>query len=212
MSQITTGVRSVLSRPQVYELWSRMVGGERGRSTLVREYVRPISGARILDLGCGPGELLEFLPESVSYVGVDLSEDYIGRARERFGKRAEFYVGDATSINRDLGDFDLVLAFGVLHHLDDDQAQGLFRGASRVLRQNGRAITVDPVFAAGQGRAAHLVISRDRGQHVRDRAAYTALASASFPKVTSAVRDNLLRIPYTHCIIECEACTEDERS
>lgn len=212
MSQVTTGVRSVLSRPYVYELWSRIVGGEHGRSTLIREYVKPTSEARILDLGCGPGELLEFLPKSVSYVGIDLSEDYIGRARERFGKRAEFQVGDATSIDQNLGDFDLVLAFGVLHHLDDDQAQGLFRGASRVLRQNGRAITVDPVFVAEQSRAAHLVISRDRGQHVRDQAAYTALAAASFPKVTSAVRDNLLRIPYTHCIIECEASAEDERS
>jgi SAM-dependent methyltransferase len=205
MSQVTTGVRSVLSRPQVYELWSRMVGGERGRSTLIREYVRPASGARILDLGCGPGELLEFLPESVSYVGIDISEDYIGRARERFGTRAEFQVGDATSIDRDLGDFDLVLAFGVLHHLDDDRAQDLFRGASRVLRQNGRVITVDPVFTPDQSRAARLVIERDRGQHVRAPNEYVALASQSLAQINMYVRDDLLYIPYTHCVLECRA-------
>lgn len=212
MSRGTTGVRSVLSRPRVYELWSQMVGGEGGRSSLVREYVRPTSDARILDLGCGPGELLECLPESVTYVGVDISEDYIERARARFGTRAEFRVGDATSFDENLGSFDLVLAFGVLHHLDDVRAQGLFRAAAAVLGQKGRAVTVDPVFTSGQSRAARLVIARDRGQHVRNRDAYTALAAASFPKVTAAIRDDLLRIPYTHCILECEAPRDGQPS
>jgi SAM-dependent methyltransferase len=205
MSQVTTGLRSVLSRPEVYELWSRAVGGEHGRSSLIREYVRPAADARILDLGCGPGELLEYLPTSVTYVGVDISTEYIARARERFGTRAEFRVGDATEAEPDLGTFDLVLAFGVLHHLDDAQVQALFAAAAGVLTPGGRAVMVDPAFDAAQSRAARMVIERDRGQHVRTRDAYAALARTSFAHVTATVRENLLRIPYTHCVLECQA-------
>jgi SAM-dependent methyltransferase len=210
MSQITTGVRSILSRPAVYELWSRAVGGKRGRSTLIREHVRPAPGARVLDLGCGPGELLEFLPRDIGYVGIDISEEYIERARERFGGRAEFHVGDATLMARDLGSFDLVLAFGVLHHLDDEQSRGLFAVARSVLHDGGRAVTVDPVYDAGQSPLARAVIARDRGQHVRRQDAYARLAETSFARVATTVRSDLLRIPYTHCIIECSAAPAGE--
>ena len=212
MSEVTTGARAVLSHPIVYEVWSRVVGGRRGRSALVREYVRPAAEARVLDLGCGPGELLEYLPESVNYLGVDISPRYIARARARFGARAEFRNADATVIDDDLRDFDLVLAFGLLHHLDDAQSQNLFRGAERVLKPGGRTITVDPTLTANQSRAARAVIGRDRGQHVRAPEAYVALATPAFSQITAAVRTDLLRIPYTHCILECEVPMVQERS
>jgi hypothetical protein len=42
------------------------------------------------------------------YVGVDVSDRYIARARDAFGDRAEFRVGDATRLDDDLRHFDLV--------------------------------------------------------------------------------------------------------
>jgi SAM-dependent methyltransferase len=206
MSQVTTGARAILSHPIVYEVWSEIVGGRRGRSTLVREYVRPHADQpRVLDLGCGPGELLEYLPASVNYVGVDISPAYIARARSRFGSRAQFRVGDVTAIDEDLRDFDVVIAFGVVHHLDDGQAQNLFRGAAMSVKPEGRAIIVDPTRTPDQGGAARAVIARDRGQHVRGPDGYAALASFAFDEVATNVRDDLLRIPYTHCVLECRA-------
>jgi SAM-dependent methyltransferase len=203
MTEVTSGIRSVLSRPVVYEVWSRLVGGEHGRSTLIREYARPRPADRILDLGCGPGELLAYLPGGVSYLGVDISPDYIARAREQYGTRAEFRVGDATAFDPGDDRFDLVLAFGVLHHLDDDQTGGLLRAAARAVDPGGRVVTVDPVHAQGQSRAARAIISRDRGQHVRTGEGYAALAREVYPTVNSVVRHDLLRIPYSHCILQC---------
>ena len=55
----------------------------------------------MLDLGCGPGELLPYLGD-VHYIGVDVSEEYIASAKESFGTRAEFRVGDATVLDSDL--------------------------------------------------------------------------------------------------------------
>lgn len=179
-----------------------MVGGERGRRTLVRDYVRPAAGARVLDLGCGPGEMLDYLPQNVIYTGIDVSPEYIARAQKRVSVQAEFRIGDATTAGDDLRSFDLVIVLGVLHHLDDAQARNLFHGAARALKSDGRMVTVDPTFAPGQSGAARAIIARDRGRHVRSPDEYLALATEYFTSVRNSVREDLLRIPYTHCIIE----------
>jgi SAM-dependent methyltransferase len=202
MSETTTGVRGILSSPFVYELWISLVGGERQRRTLTREHFRPTAGDRVLDLGCGPAELLPHLGD-VGYAGIDISERYIEAAGERYDGRGDFRVGDATRIDPDLTGFDLVLAFGVLHHIDDDGVRRMFAGAARALKPDGRMVTVDPVFVAGQSRAAHAVIARDRGQHVRTVESYARLAESAFGSVEPVVRHDLLRIPYSHCILEC---------
>lgn len=202
MDETTTGIRAVLALPSIYELWSRLVGGEYARATVVREYARPSPQARVLDLGCGPGELLCYLGD-VQYMGIDLNPDYIAHARTRFGERAEFYVGDVTTAGLDERQFDLVLSLGVLHHLDDTGAVKMLRLAASALGSTGRLITLDPTFVRQQSRSARFIISRDRGHYVRVPEAYTELAATSFSDVTSVVRSDLLRIPYTHCALEC---------
>ena len=159
---------------------------------------------RVLDLGCGPGDLVRYLGD-VRYVGVDVSEPYIESARRLYGDGAEFRVGDATRLDDDLRGFDLVLAFGVVHHLDDDGAGRLFAGAARALVPGGRVVTVDPAFADGQPRAARFVISRDRGNNVRTAEEYASLAEGALRHVTVRTRSDLLRIPYTHCVLEAQA-------
>jgi SAM-dependent methyltransferase len=197
-------VRGILSSPRVYELWSRVVGGERGRRTVVRDYVRPRPGARLLDLGCGPGELVSFLG-AVQYVGVDVSDAYVARARKAFGNRAQFRVGDATHLDRDLRDFDVVLAFGVIHHFDDESARRLLEGAKGALRAGGRFVAVDPARIAKAPVPARVLVSWDRGAHVRSPTEYERLAEGVFEDVRCEVRRDLLRIPYTHCVLECAA-------
>ncbi|MGH3264643.1 MAG: hypothetical protein ACRDNS_21920, partial [Trebonia sp.] len=96
----------------------------------------------------------------------------------------------------------LVLAFGVLHHLDDRQAKEALRLAARGLARDGRVVTVDPVYAPGQSHVARAIIARDRGQHVRTLDAYEALAREAFSTVQAVVRHDLLRMPYSHCILE----------
>jgi hypothetical protein len=75
--------------------------------------------------------------------------------------------------------------------------------ARRTLKPEGRLITLDGVWVAGQSRFAKLLLSRDRGRFVRHAEEYVALAATSFPVVHSTVRHDMLRIPYSHLILEC---------
>ena len=73
MAQITMGLLAVLNDPRIYTLSQWLVGSTKLRDILVREFIRPHQGMRVLDLGCGPGDFVLHLL-GVDYVRIDLSE------------------------------------------------------------------------------------------------------------------------------------------
>ena len=189
--------------PKVYARFAQMVGG-RSRETYVRDYVRPGPHDRILDIGCGTADILKYLPAEVEYVGFDSSERYIDHARARFGARAQFLCRRVTrALLADFAGFDLVLANGVLHHLADEEAIDLFEVARAALVSPGRLITLDGCVVPGQSSVVRYLLAHDRGRFVRTEEAYLALARRVFSQVKSDIRHDLMRIPYTHIIMEC---------
>ena len=80
------------------------------------------AGKRVLEVGCGIGsDAEEFAKHGAEYVGIDLSNQSIALCKQRFetlGLEGEFYNIDVTDVNalEELGEFDLVYSFGVLHH------------------------------------------------------------------------------------------------
>jgi len=204
MAQVTSGFRAVFSHPAIYNLAQRMVGAERARRQLVADYFPPMQGKSMLDIGCGTAEILRHLPVDMVYAGFDASEEYIKEAERVFGHRGRFraeLVSDATLDG--MQQFDVVLAFGLLHHLGDEDAASLFRLAAQALKPDGMLITMDPVFAPGQASLARWLISRDRGQCVRSPEGYRTLAKASFPLVNHHLRSDMLNVPYSHSIMQC---------
>ncbi len=160
----------------------------------VATHVRPQKGCRLLDMGCGTGAILDALPP-VDYTGFDRSEAYIQKARARH--RGTFEVRDLEPVYRG---FDLVLATGLLHHLDDDQA----RRALQVARQAGaRLVTLDGCLTPETTWPARLLLSLDRGRFIRTPEAYESLARSAFDRVHTQVYHDLLRIPYSHLAMEC---------
>lgn len=203
MSQVITGLRRVLSSPIVYTSFQILMGARRGWAVLVDDFIRPVSDMKLLDIGCGPADVLGFLSEPIDYWGFDISESYIDRAKKRFGGRGTFRCKLLTQCDLlALPKFDVVLASGVLHHMDDDVARVFIGLAYAALRQGGRLITVDPCWAVGQNAVARFLISKDRGQNVRDAEGYERLVKPIFSSRAITVRHRSW-IPYTHCFMEC---------
>jgi SAM-dependent methyltransferase len=187
-----------------YSTFRRLIRADRSMQTMVAEYFRPTPGDRLLDVGCGPGDLARFLP-NVVYVGVDHNPAYlVGRNAVAASPDAPTFInGDLNDLGSvDIGAFDIAVAFGVLHHLDDDVATNLVKAVREKLVKGGRFVTIDPAFHPDQRASARVLMALDRGRFVRHPRDYQRLLSTGFDSMTTTIRHDLNPFPYTHCIIE----------
>jgi SAM-dependent methyltransferase len=204
MAQITDGIRSILSAPAVYNAFQNVLGARRVRKELCATYIRATPGDVLVDVGCGPAEILEYIDRGVEYYGFDLSQSYIDAASKQYGNRGHFRCADITLTPPDaIPPCQVAIAIGLLHHLDDDGAKRLIKHLHDRLAPGGRLVTFDCAYWPDQTRAARFMISKDRGQNVREGEGYRDLARSCFDKVELIRRDDLLNIPYTHAILEC---------
>lgn len=112
----------------------------------ILETVGDVSGARVLDLCCGEGDLsLRLLQRGARVTGIDLSPSMVRLATERAavhlpGAEAGFAVAPAEETALASGSFDWVVGKFALHHLDLDRAAAEIE---RVLVAGGRAVFVE---------------------------------------------------------------------
>ena len=201
MTQITNGLRSILSSPIVYSLFQGLMCAHKARTLFTKNFIRPFSGMKILDIGCGPATILNYMNE-VEYYGFDVSNEYIKKAKAIFGDRGNFYCKEFELTDlENIPKVDIVLAIGLLHHLDDDILINMLHLAFSALKPGGRLITLDPCFVKNQNPIAKFLITQDRGRNVRTEKGYTELVSQVFSSYKIQIKHKKW-IPYTHCITE----------
>lgn len=87
------------------------------------EAIHKVKGRKLLDLGCGNGNLLVQLVRSgLALTGVDLSEAMIEQARQRLDGYAELIVADAGHLPFPADAFDVLVCNASFHHYPDPEA------------------------------------------------------------------------------------------
>jgi SAM-dependent methyltransferase len=196
-------MKSLLKFPPIYMAIQAAIGAKKARKTCIDEFAKPRPGMRVLDVGCGPGFVVEYLP-NVQYVGTDIDQKYIEHAKKRYGHLGEYHCMQLDAKNMgSLGKFDVVLLNGVLHHIDDQGVLELLSLIRGCLTESGRLMTLDGCFYESMSWISRYLIRNDRGQFVRQQADYLNLANQVFPSVEFYHRTDLFSIPYDALVMVC---------
>jgi ubiquinone/menaquinone biosynthesis C-methylase UbiE len=136
---------------RLYGRWAATYSSDRSRGLRAGILVRqrqailrlagPRAGDRVLDVGCGSGDMVRLLRDTASEVwGVDASPEMLAQAHPLLDHAVTSYAEDLLLRRQ----FDLVLCCGVLDFVKDPAA--VLRGIARHLAPSGRAV----IAAAGR--------------------------------------------------------------
>lgn len=122
-------------------------GRDEMRNTLLSWFPVDMTGARLLDAGCGTGAMsIELARRGAKVVAIDLSPTLVAVARERLpadidSAAIDFRSGDM--LDPELGEFDFVVAMdSLIHYLPHDICRILATLASRT--RQSMAVTFAP--------------------------------------------------------------------
>jgi SAM-dependent methyltransferase len=123
------------------------------------------SGDRVVDVGCGTGEVASVVGPECKYLGIDLSTDNVEQAQEWYGaSHRTFSVLDITKDSLPNGPFHVGLMISMLHHMDDRTADDVL---AHLARQVTRRIVVLDLLALEGNPIQRLLVSFDQGHHPR---------------------------------------------
>ncbi len=126
------------SRRRVLALARRLLG-----------YIEINGKPDFLEVGCGNGVVSRYLTQKYdgSVTGVDVDPEQIALARRDTGDlpNIRFLEADATSLPFNDGSFDVVLSFGVLHHIPN-WLEAL-KEIKRVLKIGGYFVYADIIYS-----------------------------------------------------------------
>lgn len=108
--------------------------------------VMSLPGEKILDLGCGNGNILSLLKEKRKgdYYGADLSTKMIQEAKKRLGPGVDLKAADAVKLPYKSEMFDIIICNASFHHYTEpDKA---IEEIKRVLKKGGTLILGDPTL------------------------------------------------------------------
>ena len=183
-----------------------------------------LEGLRVLDLACLEGMYaLEFARRGAEVLALEGRESNITKARfaaRALEVRVDFMLEDVRALSRERhGEFDLVLALGILYHLD---APDLFSFVARIAEVCRRALVVDTAVARRTTEAFSHEGRTYRGERLvehapeateaeRLQAVWSSLDNPTAVALTRPSLETLLAARGFTSVLECHVPAEPEK-
>ena len=104
--------------------------------------LKDLSGGKVLDVGTGNGSFIDFLKKALgsynSFVGIDLNEEELKKAKKKYGTDAEFKKMNAEKLDFPDNSMDIVSIASSLHHLE--RPEKVLKEMMRVAKPQGYLI------------------------------------------------------------------------
>ena len=200
---------SLLAQPICYDLFQSAVGSVNFRTEFVKKNVNQFEFESVLDLGCGTASTVGLIPQYTQYVGIDTSEEYLAKARNRSQNINTTLINTSIDDNSwvksiELKGETLSLALGIFHHIDDLQLEGTLRNLSEGLKKGSRIVSLDPIVDEQTSLLASWFARNDRGRFIRTAEKYDSLFDEVGFKMEYEVQRNQFRIPYDLLLMRAE--------
>src|SRR5208282_4813159 len=95
---LVQAIHPILSSGPIYRQAMNLLGGVSAKEYHAGQHIRAKPGDKVIDLGCGPCDYLNYLP-AVEYVGIDVEPKYISDAKTRFGNKGTFVCQDIAELH-----------------------------------------------------------------------------------------------------------------
>ena len=191
----------LLELPLCYDLFQLAVGSVNFRTKFVRKNISNFNFSSVLDLGCGTASTIGLIPNDVQYVGIDTSEEYLEKAKNRSRELNPTLINSSIADNSwvretNLKGETLSLALGIFHHIDDEQLERTLSNLSESLQVGSKVVSLDPIIDDETTRLASWFARNDRGRYIRTAETYfNSFEKAGF-RMEYEVQRNKFRIPY----------------
>ena len=203
MAERTSILHNLINNPIIYQAIQKLMSGNSFRKKFLKENVKD-KNLKILEVGCGSAEILKYIPVN-EYYGYDIDPRSIQYAKQNHPYENCYFFNkklEKKDISK-LPNFDLILLFGILHHLNDTQAKKILDLCRKKMKKDAKLLILDPIFTSNQNIFARLLIKSDRGLNVRKEDEYLNLFKKNFKNVKSKITNQFF-VPYTWFTTICK--------
>ena len=202
MTQRKNQIYNFINNPLIYKIIQGVMSGTSFRNSIIKKNITK-NNLKILDIGCGPAQILEHIPQC-DYYGYDIDRRSIQYAKKKYyQKNYHFYCKkfNKTELKK-LPKFDFIIFFGILHHLSNKEVYEILKLCKKIMKKNSKLLTEDPILIENQNVIAKFLIKKDRGLNVRNKQEYINLLKKHFKKIKNKVTHQYF-IPYTWFTTVC---------
>ena len=164
----------------------------------ILQQLLPLSGARVLELGCGAAEKTRMIAEQCGVEQIVAAEvDSIQHQKNLQIDDlpdVEFVSFGAEQIEAPDDSFDIVLMFKSLHHVPIDQMDHAFAEIHRVLKPNGLVYISEPVFDGAFNDVIRLFHDEEMVRQAAFDATRRAAQSTAFELSEEVFFKNIMRL------------------